>query len=406
MNYMSSRVMKRVTRYILMRCICEYIVVAIAQGKKRKSLSETPELQIMQVVSSYEKSLSNAGWVQFTRGSDMPSIVSDVILGCWVKNPRLSYVVATLFSGCILINPKNAYAMIATTVESYGRGLYIDIHSNDGSTSSAGLTQPYCNDRYMHASICIISGEIQGEEVSRLLICCKNFTVQVTCSWRLDTGSHGSRRAYINSACSEAFPMGVDGSTMLFLQMKSVERATRILSGSLNPTFDLSSLRQVESHMCSLDSYRMARATWARIENMISLSPATIFTLNIVRASLSYDASHISVLFSHIAYAANKEGRNATLSKNVVKDAYNKVSSGSTAESGLLELLNMFETEDRIRLFDVKKGGTLEAVLDGLARFAAKALKEANVNTVGPFLTASISKLFGPSMSYLESSHE
>lgn len=341
--------------------------------------------------------LPPANWIEFPRKDVLSEAWSNIIAGKWLDNPHMNYAVAVLFSGCVLFNPANGVSVLALVVEAYGRGVYIDAHSEEadsGGMSVSSISQPPSSGRYPHACVFGIREDTLEQ---RLVIGCKIFNILVTECWRLD-GADMDNRAFTAGSCLSAFPFEKEDSIMIFVDKKSFALASNILSGKFVPDFEMDLLRQVNTKMCSLDSYRMGRASWYKISNTVSAMPATIFTLNIVR-SRDADTTLLSVLFCKIAHAVNKNGRKATIERSMVKDIYNRMTSGDGCELALKRILGLFGDEDSINIINIKKDSGLEKMLDEMAVLLSQALFVANKDVVVPKLTKDMRKLCeqGPS---------
>lgn len=179
--------------------------------------------------------------------------------------------------------------MLCLVAESYGRGVDIDVHCEKVisiSESVSPISQPSASGLYPHATVCGIRHETLDH---RLVLGCKKFNILFTEVWRLEKDC-SSERAFTAGRCWSAFPVGDNDEVRIFVDKRSFDLASDVVSGAFVPRFDIDLLRQIRSHLCSADSYRLGRASSCFISNMVSAQATSIFTLSFVYPA-SGDAS-------------------------------------------------------------------------------------------------------------------
>lgn len=328
--------------------------------------------------------MSDSSYTEFPTEDILSEQWSAIVLADWLASPLTSYAIAVLFSGCVLYDPTNGFSLLGLVVESYGRGVCVDVHSDKAlSIDDFGclVSDEPAISRYPHAAVHHIVRPVQE---LRLAITCRNFGIIVTESWRMDNHIKSSR-ASIGAGCAEAFPIKDFGDIKIFIDKYSLRQASDILSGKLVPTFNVELLRQLQSRLCSEHTYRMARASWFKLANVVSVKPVTIFTYNVVDPC-DTDQALFSELFYHIAYAVYKGGRNATLAKATVFDLLNRARTDGHGEIALKRLIFIFGNKNEIPVVKVKKGSWLETFLDMTALYLLPTLKILDSQLVLPKL--------------------
>ncbi|CAO3572934.1 unnamed protein product [Mortierella alpina] len=342
--------------------------------------------------SPYHNVLSGASWIEFPRNQRLPQPWDDIISGCWVETPVLNYATAALFAGCVLFNPQNKKAVLCLVVESYGRGFDTDVHCEKPictGKSVSSISQPSASSLYPHANVCRV---LHDKNDDRLVIGLKTFNVLVTEVWRLDRGC-SSERAFTAGSCSGAFPIPGNENVKIFIDKRSLDLASDVVSGRHLPRFGIDLLRQIRSHLCSADSYRMGRASSYLISNMVSAQAASIFTLSLIYPA-SGDGSMASSLLSRVAKEVNAKGREAVLQKVLVLDTFNRLNHKDKSVGVLLgRILDMYQDKKEISIFDDEKSSDLESLLDSLAESVSSLLYRCNTKVVLPKLTQEMERL-------------
>jgi hypothetical protein len=81
-----------------------------------------PGLEHLLAVSPYTAILLKRKYVE------IPSSICDLLNEDWTFRPQLRYACAQILAGCIMLNSNNGKAIIANTVEMYGRTRPLDAH--------------------------------------------------------------------------------------------------------------------------------------------------------------------------------------------------------------------------------------------------------------------------------------
>ncbi|KAG0245595.1 hypothetical protein BG011_002754, partial [Mortierella polycephala] len=111
----------------------------------------------------------------------------------WNFQPQYRYGCAQMLAGCLLINTTNGHAVLANTVEVYGRTSMVDAHCEPfglkkGVAIQTSLPKPsvaYYKDVWPSTMFAATEGE-------RLVIGTQSFDALVTSSIRLDVRGQGS----------------------------------------------------------------------------------------------------------------------------------------------------------------------------------------------------------------------
>ncbi|KAI1316809.1 hypothetical protein EDD11_009475 [Mortierella claussenii] len=291
-----------------------------------------------------------------------------------------------------LVAAKHKKAVLCLIAESYGRGYDTDVHCEKPICTGknvSSISQPSALSLYPHASVSRVSHDKNDD---RLIIGCKFFNVLVTEVWRLDRDCF-SERAFTAGSCCGAFPTAGNEDVRIFIDKRSFDLASDVVSGRHVPRFGIDLLRQIRSHLCSANSYRMGRASSYLISNMMSAQAASIFSLSMVYPA-SGDGSMASSLLSRVAKEVNTKGREAVLQKVWVLDALNRVNDkGKSVGVFLGRLLNLFQNKKEISIFDDEKFSDLEELLNSLAESVSILLYRCNTKVVVPKLTQEMSRL-------------
>ncbi|KAK3805474.1 MAG: hypothetical protein J3R72DRAFT_465797 [Linnemannia gamsii] len=341
--------------------------------------------------SPYEGVLSRSSWIEFPRCQRLPEDWANIISGCWLNNPLLNYATAALFAGCVLYNPLNRNAVLCLVAESYGRGLDVDIHAEKPVSigqSVSSISQPSTSGLYPHATVCRIQHDKKDH---RLVVGCKSFNILATEVWRLDKNC-SSDRAFTAGSCCSAFPITGSEKIRIFVDRRSFELASDVVSGMFVPRFEIDLLRQIRSNLCSEHSYRMGRASSYFISNMVSAQSASIFTLSMVYPS-SGDASLVSSLLSRIAKDVNAKGEDAVLEKKVLSNILKKVKTGQSCDVLLQKMLRLFENKLEISILREDRPSGLEELMGELAGCVSAAVYRCNEKVVVPQLKKEMSQL-------------
>lgn len=354
---------------------------------------DTPDEDLLSLLSDspYFKLLSSTSWVEIPQDEYLPKVWDELLYGCWFLNPALRYATAVLFAGCVIFNPRNKNGAICLVAESYGRDPGVDIHREKAVSvgeSVSSISQPSTLGLYPHATICRVQHDKSDH---RLVIGCKGFNLLVTQLWRLGKDSP-SERAFTAGCCSSAFPLYGSTDIRIFIDQRSLDRASKIASHEITPRFEVENLRQLRSRFCWRETYLMARASSHFIRNMMSAKVVTVFTLGIVSQG-SGDACLVSLFLGRLAKEVHAQGEETVLKKELVSNLLSQVKSGKDIEKLLRKILDLFQDNEEIRVFDRKRSLDLEELLNSLAEDVSGYLKNCNEKVVVPQLTQEMARL-------------
>ncbi|KAF9426563.1 hypothetical protein BGZ94_006345 [Podila epigama] len=340
--------------------------------------------------SPFVGALSRTTWVEFPTSQRLPAKWDGILSGCWLETPLLNFATAVLFAGCILYSPRTTKSILCLVAESYGRGHDVDIHAEKPicvGSSVSSISQPSTSGLYPQATVCRIQTDKKDR---RLVLGCKYFNILFTEVWRLEKDC-ASERAFTAGTCASAFPFADNEDIRIFIDQRSFDLAFEIASGEFVPRFQVESLRQIRSHLCSPHSFRMGRAASPFLTNMVSAQAATIFTLSIVRPG-SGDSSMVSSLLCMIAKKVNSKGRDAVIKKHDLLDVVNSVSQSQVVHVHLNKILSLFEEEDEIKIISSSCFRQLEPLLGSLAASLSSALYACNRDIVVPLVHQELSR--------------
>ncbi|KAG0341981.1 hypothetical protein BG004_005790 [Podila humilis] len=340
--------------------------------------------------SPHERMLSRTNWIEFPRCQRLPLAWDNLLFGCWIDQPVLNYATAVLFAGCVLFNSASGHAALCMVVESYGRGLDIDVHAEKPicNGQSVSTSQPSTSGLYPHAMVCHLQNDKNDQ---RLVVGCKYFNILVTEIWRVDKDCP-SDRAFVAGSCCSAFPIVGNEQVRIFVDKRSFDLASDIASGQYIPRFEIDHLRQIHSNLCSEHSYRMGRASSHFISDMASAQVASIFSLSVISPECT-DGSLVSSLLRRIAKDVNAKGRDALLQKAVLFEVLGKVRTGQSTDRFLRLILNLFDDRSEINIFGENSPARLEELLCELANGISTALYDCNETVVIPNLRQEIHRL-------------
>lgn len=339
--------------------------------------------------SPYRDLLATTSWMEFPRSQELPKEWSNIVEGSWHRNPKTRLVTAVLSAGCVLYNVHSRVAVLGLVAESYGRGRDVDVHCEKPickGVDVSGLSQPSTYGFYPQAKVCHIGSDLFD---SRLVVGFRSYDVLITEVWRLQQDC-SSERAFTAGCCSSAFPLGDNDTVRMFIDSRSFDLATKILSGEVIPIFDNDNLRQIRSNFTSMHSYSMGRACSFFVRNMVSAHPATVFTLCRV-APKSGNAALASSILSTIAMDVDARGRDAVLRKDEVSDIACKIRSDQLFESVVGQLVDLFGKNEEIFIIGARAPAGLETLLNSLATNLNSALYDWNKRVVVGAVTKEMS---------------
>ena len=140
-----------------------------------------PGLDHLLAVSPYSAILLTRKYVE------MPGSICDLMNEDWTFRPQLRYACAQILAGCIMLNTNNGQAIMANTVETYGRTRPVDAHREPFAVKKGmpipTSLPPSTNTRYKD----VWPLTIAASEGERLVIGTQSFNALITSSLRLDS---------------------------------------------------------------------------------------------------------------------------------------------------------------------------------------------------------------------------
>ncbi|KAI7817636.1 hypothetical protein BC939DRAFT_465382 [Gamsiella multidivaricata] len=362
-------------------------------GVRDVGTPKTPAEGLLSLLSDSPnvKLIESTSWIEFPTCQRLPKEWDDIVSGCWLEKPILNYATAVLFAGCVLFNPQDRNAILCLVAETYGRDRDVDVHCEKPvrvGEEISPVSQPLTSGSYPHATVCRIQHD---KNDFRLVIGCKVFNVLFTQVWRLSKDS-SFERAFTAGCCSSAFPLFGRKDIKIFVDKRSFDLASDIVSGVFTPRFEVENLRQIRSRLCSTHSFRMGRASSHIIANMVSAKVASIFTLSLVSQG-SGDGCLVSSFLGRIAKEVNARGREAVLKKEFVLDLLGEVKNEKDCLVPLREILNLFKDKHEISILGNNRFSALENLLNSLAGFVSTKLRNCNEKVVVPLLKHEMSEL-------------
>ncbi|KAG0322436.1 hypothetical protein BGZ99_003347 [Dissophora globulifera] len=277
-------------------------------GSRQCSPAAVPGLESLMPITPYAKALSTRKFIELS--SDMCELVNRD----WTLHPQLRYACAQVFAGSILMNTQNNQAIIANTVEGYGRTRTTDAHrepfvSKKGIPCPTSLPPP-SGSRYED----VWPTTIHYNDGDRLVIGTQSCNILVTSSLRLDKDEPasvgGSTMSFLLSGLKDS------QATKIFLDEYSVESALRLAIDRtvwcISDRNYHAQLRQLRSKFHDGSTYHLCRAS-GYLTRAHTLQPYSLFTLANHDASHSGDGHSAAALFHDMSKSILEKGQDAVL---------------------------------------------------------------------------------------------
>ncbi|KAF9430532.1 hypothetical protein BGZ94_006327 [Podila epigama] len=198
--------------------------------------------------------------------------ICEVLNRDWQFSPRMRFSCATILAGCVLINGKNGEAVIANTVEVYGRQTTVDLHREPiGTIKGQPVTTslpPSINKPYRKVWPCTV----QAIDGKRLVIGTKSFDALITSSLRLD-----SKLEPCLGASTPTFVLEDKSSslaTKILLDKESLQAGLKMAKDattcSISSSDLLYQLRQLKTKFFDASTFYLCRASSFFAENQPS----------------------------------------------------------------------------------------------------------------------------------------
>ncbi|KAG0221238.1 hypothetical protein BGW41_007065, partial [Actinomortierella wolfii] len=313
--------------------------VTVPSSRKRKLLSDgmcrnctpisIPHLDSVFAFSPYSKVLRTRTFVELSEE------ICSVLNEDWIFQPQYRYGCAQILAGCILINTTNGNAILANTVEMYGRTIMVDAHCEPfrvrkGVAIPTSIPKPGAGHYKDVRPSTMFSTE--GE---RLVIGTHSFDALITSCVRLDEGGQGSVGA--STGIFQLVEENDIKGTRIYLDKESLDlgldlcrdrRAYRITNAHFHYQ-----LRQLKTKFHDPSSYLLCRAT-GPLTKAHTLQPCTIFM--VCNHTQTGDGHQASKLFHKIGMSVLQSGGDATLEFATVQECIERCTSNSKGISAVL----------------------------------------------------------------------
>ncbi|KAK3834550.1 MAG: hypothetical protein J3R72DRAFT_452106 [Linnemannia gamsii] len=331
----------------------------------------TPGLEHVLSVSPYTAVLVRR---KFTELDDR---LCELLNRDWEFSPHLRYACAKALAGCIIFNTKSCQAVMANTIEVYGRTKMVDVHRESfvvrkgqpvATSLPPSMRTPYLN---------VWPKTLSSPEGERLVIGTRSFNALVTSSLRLDTKMEasvgGTTLSFLLSSTHDSL------ATKIFLDAESVraalELAKDVEAWSVSASDLICQLRQVKTHFDDPSTYYLCRASSDFAMNHPN-QPYTVFSL------ASFDQAHsgygvaASRIFRLVANMAIKSGADAKLAKQAVVELRGRCANSGDVAQELDGILSLYpEDQTSIPILGNKD---LNKYLEKLARYLSPYIATAN----------------------------
>ncbi|KAG0379627.1 hypothetical protein BGX24_012416 [Mortierella sp. AD032] len=265
----------------------------------------------------------------------------------WTFQPNLRYVCARLLAGCILLNTSNGQAVMANTVEVYGRNRRLDIHREQlipvkGEAIRTSLP-PSTGLRYDDVwplTITFSDGE-------RLLIGTQSCNILITSSLRLDVKqlpSLGGSTVLFRLSAESA-----SSATQIFLDQASIKRAFELNSDdkawSVQSQDQMGELRQLRTKFHDASTFMLCRAS-GHFARHRACQPYTVFNLSTCdRFRAGGKGIAAAIIFNEVAQEVLRRGADGCLKRTMVEEVRRQCGDGGGITKAVDNILGLFETD-------------------------------------------------------------
>ncbi|KAF8937543.1 hypothetical protein BGZ58_002503 [Dissophora ornata] len=301
----------------------------------------TPGLEYVLSVSPYKALLGRRKFVE------LDADLCELFNQDWEFSPHIRYACARALAGCIFFNTKRHQAVIANTVEVYGRTKMVDIHRESfvvqkGQPLETSLP-PSMKTPYLNVWPKTLSSR---EGVKQLLLGTRSFNALVTSSLRLDT----KRKASIGASTLSFLLSSIQDSlaTKIYLDVESVRAAL-----SLADDVDACDFAASHPHQ-----------------------PYTVFSLASFDQAHNGDGVAASKIFRIVANMVIKIGTAAMLTKQAVVESRGRCVDLGKVAKVLDNILSLYP-EDQLSI-PVIGNKVLNKHLEALALLLASYIASAN----------------------------
>ncbi|KAF9949415.1 hypothetical protein BGZ70_001796 [Mortierella alpina] len=299
--------------------------------------AQAPGLEYVFSVSPYASSLNGRKFLELDQS------VCELFNRDWEFSPHLRFACARILAGCILLNNCNGQAVIANTIEVYGRTKLVDAHREPfvvrkdkpvATSLPPSFKTPYSN---------VWPVTIMSPEGERLVLGTSSFDALVTSSLRLDAHMRpsvgGTTSSFVLSSAKDSLATRIfldEESLTVGLQLAAERDTWSVSHGNL-----IWQLRQTKTKFHDPSSYYLCRASSHFARNH-TCQPYSMFSLAAFDQAHNGDGAAISRLFHAIATGVIRDAGQALLDKTKVEDLRAGCSQKGKAAKGLDGVLSLF----------------------------------------------------------------
>ncbi|KAF9273476.1 hypothetical protein BGZ68_001486 [Mortierella alpina] len=306
----------------------------------------------------------------------------------WRFSSQLRFAYSKIVSGCILLNKRNNQAIIANTVEVYGRTRMVDAHREPFVVRKgrpvANSLPPSVNITYKD----VWPVTVMAPEGERLII---GTGTHISSSVRLDVKMEasvgGTTPSFLltNAEHSKA--------TKIFLDQESVEAGLKLAGNketwAVSGRDLLSQLRQTKTKFHDASTYYLCRSSSHFARNH-PCQPYTIFTLASFDQAANGDGAAVSNIFDKIASSIVQSGSKAVLDKESVMQQRARCTDNSNAAKEIDGILSLYTPKEVC--LPVLGNQVLNKYLETLAQLLSPYVSKAN-RSVMSFIDKEFSSL-------------
>ncbi|KAF9084641.1 hypothetical protein BGX27_003738 [Mortierella sp. AM989] len=307
--------------------------------------------------------------------------LSELLNHDWEFLPHFRYACSKALAGCIIFNTKSCQAVIANTVEAFGRTKMVDVHRESfvvrkGCPVATSLPPP-TRTPYRN----VWPKTLSSPEGERLVIGTRSFNALITSSLRLDARMDasvgGTTLSFQLASTQDSL------ATKIFLDAESVRVALDIAKNeeawSVSDSDLICQLRQVKTHFDDPSTYYLCRASSDFAANHPH-QPYTVFSLASFDQAHSGDGVAASRIFRLVGNAVIKAGSEAKLAKKAVEDLRGRCAKSGDVSQEIDGILSLFiEDKSSIPILGNKE---LNKHLEKLAQYLSPYIAKANKSVI------------------------
>ena len=290
----------------------------------KRSFNEMDKVACMKcaptTVPGFERVLASSPYAKLIRQRQYVELSPDVckmLNNDWEFHPQVRYFTAKVLSGAIMHNTRNSQAIMANTVEAYGRTKHVDAHretfGKEKDTSITTSIPPPIDTMYPD----VWPVRLQRSDGVKLVIGTQVSNILITSNIRLDI----KMKPCIGSKCiSFQLTTAVDSmSTKIYIDLTCLQEGLAMLASPQTSCISsyniIYQLRQIRSKFSSPNAYTLCRSS-GPITKSHTCHPFSVFTL------ADYDRGNNpgACLFRAIGVLVLKHGESAHLPRNNIEE--------------------------------------------------------------------------------------